>query len=208
MTETKVLQENMRLVYSIARRFIGRGVDLEDLVQIGVIGLIKASRGFDESFGTAFSTYAVPKITGEIRQFLRSDGPVKISRSLREKSTHIRKISDEFEKEHHRPPKLSEIAAQSGYTPEEIAECESTFQPLQNIDDCHALGDGGIEEQLALKLALSAAVKTLPEVQQQVIYLRFYKGLTQESIAKALNLTQVKVSRLLAKSLEKMRLFL
>ena len=210
----RMVVENSGLIWSVARRYFGRGVDADDLYQLGCMGFIKAIRGFDESFGTQFSTYAVPKIAGEIRRFLRDDGPVKVSRGLKERAALIHTAREKLTASLGRDPVLSELAAECGLSPEEIAEAELSAEPPQSIhktvgDDGplleNTMGDEGLEALLLDKLTLRAAVDTLPERERSVIFLRFYKNLTQDAAARVLGVSQVQVSRIERKAIGMLR---
>ncbi len=210
----RMIQENSGLIWSIARRYFGRGVDSDDLYQLGCVGFIKAVQGYDESFGTQFSTYAVPKISGEIRRFLRDDGAVKVSRSIKEKAQVIRSTKNMLEQRLGRDPTLSEISRETGFTVEEIAMTETATGPAEslqkeNSEDGftleHVLGDYGQEERLVERMALREAISALPEREQKVIALRFYHGLTQDATAKILGVSQVQVSRLERRAIEALR---
>lgn len=210
----RMIQENSGLIWSIARRYFGRGVDSDDLYQLGCVGFIKAVQGYDESFGTQFSTYAVPKISGEIRRFLRDDGAVKVSRSIKEKAQVIRSTKNMLEQRLGRDPTLSEISRETGFTVEEIAMTETATGPAEslqkeNSEDGftleHVLGDYGQEDRLVERMALREAISALPEREQKVIALRFYHGLTQDATAKILGVSQVQVSRLERRAIEALR---
>ena len=201
----QLVVENAGLIWSIARRYFGRGVDADDLYQLGCVGFLKAIQGFDESFGTQFSTYAVPKISGEIRRFLRDDGSVKVSRGLKEQAQQIRSARTRLEQSLGREPSLSELAVETGLTPEELACAEMAAEPTQSLQQEngeegfrleHVLGDLGIEETVIEHVALHDAIRTLPERERKVIALRFYHGLTQEACARVLGVSQVQISRL------------
>jgi RNA polymerase sporulation-specific sigma factor len=167
----RMLQENSGLIWSIARRYFGRGVDSEDLYQLGCMGFVKAIRGYDESFGTRFSTYAVPKIAGEIRRFLRDDGAVKVSRSVKEMAQNVRSSRHTLEQRLGREPTLSELSAETGISPEDIAMSETATGPAESLqresgEDGftleNVLGDYGQEERLVEQVALREAIDTLP----------------------------------------------
>lgn len=206
---------NSGLIWSIARRYFGRGVDPDDLYQLGCVGFLKAVSGFDPSFGTQFSTYAVPKIAGEIRRFLRDDGSIKVSRSIKERAHIIRSAKSALEQRFGREPTLSELSSETGVTIEEIAVAETaTGIPeslqketgedgftLENI-----LGDWCQEENLIEQVSLREAISTLPEKEQMVIRLRYYRGMTQEATARVLKVSQVQVSRLERRAVEQLRL--
>lgn len=209
----RLLTENAGLIWSVARRYYGRGVDPEDLYQLGCLGFVKAVRGFDPAFGTQFSTYAIPKIAGEIRRFLRDDGTVKVSRGLRERGGSVRQARDKLQAEMGREPTLSELSAETGLEPEEIAAVETANAPVASLQmDLgdgltleQTVGDEGMEEELLEKLALREAVRTLPERERQVVALRYFRGLTQEKSARILGVSQVQVSRIERKAMAQLR---
>lgn len=209
-----LIKENSGLIWSIARRFFGRGVEAEDLYQLGCLGFLKAIEGYDESFGTRFSTYAVPKIAGEIRRFLRDDGAVKVSRSIKERANIIRQARERLNQQFGREPLLSEVSEATGISPEDIAVAEiATEAPdslqRENSDDGFtlesALGVDGMEDAVVESIALREAISMLPEKEQMLIYLRFYKGLTQDKTARILGVSQVQVSRMEKKAIEFLR---
>lgn len=210
----QVLLENNGLIWSIVRRYYGRGVEPEDLYQLGCLGFLKAVQGFDPHFGTQFSTYAVPKIAGEIRRFLRDDGPMRVSRSLKEQGTLIRTARVELCTLLGREPTLRELSAHTALSPEEIAAAETAMDPVVSLQ--WETGDGGLtlegllttgseEESMVERIALRAALDELPDQERQVILLRYYKGLTQSRCAGILGVSQVQVSRLERRAIEKLR---
>ena len=209
----RILEENAGLIWGIVRRYYGRGVDPEDLYQLGCLGFLKAVRGFDPSFGCQFSTYAVPKIAGEIRRFLRDDGTVKVSRGLKERGGSIRAAREKLSAALGREPTLSELSAETGLTPEDIAAAEEANQPVASLQ--METGDGltlesllggdGFEEDLVEKDALRQAVKSLPEREQKVILLRYFRSFTQDRTAKVLGVSQVQISRIERKAMEHLR---
>ena len=210
----RLVTENAGLIWSVARRFFGRGTDPEDLYQLGCVGFLKAIEGFDESFGTQFSTYAVPKISGEIRRFLRDDGAVKVSRGVKEQAAKIKKARLLLEQQFGREPRLSELAEETGLSAEDIAFAETATGPADSIhresgEDGFTLelvlGDYGAEERMVEQVALRAAVEQLPERERQVIALRYFHGLTQQSCAKVLGVSQVQISRLERRAVEQLR---
>ena len=213
----RLISENSGLIWSVTRRFMGRGTELEDLYQLGCIGFLKAVDGFDPSFGTQFSTYAVPKIAGEIRRFLRDDGVIKVSRTLKEQSMTIRTVRNQLTAEFGREPTVGEISEKTGLTIEEIALAETATQGTESIS--RQMGEEGFslediltdtqtEEKLLEKIALRQAVSQLPEREAMVIGLRYFHGLTQERVAKVLDVSQVQVSRIEKKALEHLRMLL
>lgn len=210
----RLIVENSGLIWSIARRYFGRGIDPDDLYQLGCVGFIKAISGFDEEYGTQFSTYAVPKISGEIRRFLRDDGSVKVSRGVKERAQAIKNARGVMEQRLGREPTVSEIAEETGITVEDIATAETVTGPTESLnretgDDGftleHILGDYAHEERLIEHIALREAIRNLPEKEQRVIGLRFYHGMTQDKAAKVLGVSQVQVSRLERRAVEQLR---
>lgn len=210
----QILEENNGLIWSIVRRYYGRGVEPEDLYQLGCLGFLKAVRGFDPAFGTQFSTYAVPKIAGEIRRFLRDDGTVKVSRSLKERGISVRAVRNRLAGELGREPTISELAAETGLTPEEIATAETATEQVASLQAETGengltleglLGSGGMEEQVVERLALHAALEKLPEREREILLLRYYKGLTQSQTARVLGVSQVQVSRLERRGMGRLR---
>ena len=200
----QVLQENAGLLWSIVRRYYGRGVDPDDLYQLACLGFLKAVRGYDADFGTQFSTYAVPKIAGEIRRFLRDDGAVKVSRGVKERAMTIRAVRNRLQSQLGREPTLSELSEQTGLEPEEIAAAETAVEPVASLQMETGegltleslLGDGGMEETLVERMVLHRAMEQLPEQERKVLLLRYYKGLTQSNVARVIGVSQVQVSRL------------
>ena len=210
----KLLEENVGLIWSIVRRYYGRGVDAEDLYQLGCLGFLKAVRGFDPAYGTQFSTYAVPKIAGEIRRFLRDDGTVKVSRGVKERAQVIRLARDKLGHSLGREPTLSELAEETGLEAEEIAAAETATLSVASLQGESGedgftleavLGTDGMEERLIEQVALRDAIAALPEREQQVIGLRFYKNLTQERAARVLGVSQVQVSRIERRAMAHLR---
>ena len=209
----RLLEENAGLIWSVVRRYFGRGVDPEDLYQLGCLGFVKAVRGFDPAFGCQFSTYAVPKIAGEIRRFLRDDGTVKVSRGLRERGGSIRQARDRLQNDLGREPTLSELAEETGLEAEEIAAAETANAPVASLQmDLgegltldQLVGDEGMEEGVLEKLALREAVKSLPDREGQVVALRYFRGLTQDKTARILGVSQVQVSRIERKAMARLR---
>ena len=208
----QVLEENNGLIWSIVRRYYGRGVEPDDLYQLGCLGFLKAVRGYDPAFGTQFSTYAVPKIAGEIRRFLRDDGAVKVSRGMKERGVLVRGLRSRLCAELGREPALSELAEAAGLTPEEVAAAETATEPVISLQTETGeggltlegmLSGGGMEDGLVERLALRGALEELP--QREVLLLRYYKGLTQTRAARVLGVSQVQVSRLERRAVERLR---
>lgn len=209
-----LVQENAGLIWSIARRFVGRGTELDDLYQLGCLGFLKAVEGFDTSYGTQFSTYAVPKITGEIRRFLRDDGAVKVSRGIKEQAATIRITRNHLTAALGREPTVMEISRQTGFTPEEIALAEAATAATESIQKEsgeegfsleQVLTDTETEERMVERIALMQAIGKLPERESTVIHMRFFHGLTQQRVAKVLNVSQVQVSRIEKKALNHLK---
>ena len=209
----QVLTENVGLIWSIVKRYSGCGVDTDDLYQLGCIGFIKAVKGFDLTYGTQFSTYAVPKIAGEIRRFLRDDGSVKVGRSLREKGQTLCYTRERLRHTLGREPQLSELAQETGMTVEEVAAVKLANGPLESLQQEtidgltleSTLGTDSPEEGMVEKIALREAIDSLPERERITILLRFFRGMTQEQAARILKVSQVQVSRLERKGLAKLR---
>lgn len=210
----RLIEENSGLIWSIARRFFGRGTEADDLYQLGCVGFLKAISGFDESFGTQFSTYAVPKISGEIRRFLRDDGAIKVSRGIKEQAQQIKNARTQLEQKLGREPYLSELSEETGFTPEEIAFAETATGPAESLqreagDEGftleHILTDADGEEKMLESITLKLAVEKLPEKEKKTVFLRYYHGMTQDKAAKILGVSQVQVSRLEKKAMEHLR---
>ena len=213
----QLVLENAGLIWSIARRYFGRGVEADDLYQLGALGFLKAIAGFDTRYGTQFSTYAVPKIAGEIRRFLRDDGAVKVSRSVKERAGMIKKERQRLMGELGREPTLSELSDALGIPPEEIASAEMATGSAESIQ--RQTGEEGItledvlagpemEEGILERMALKQALSNLSEREQMVISLRYFHGLTQQKVAFMIGVSQVQVSRIEKKALERLRAFL
>ena len=210
----QVLVENNGLIWSIVRRYYGRGVEPEDLYQLGCLGFLKAVQGFDPGFGTQFSTYAVPKIAGEIRRFLRDDGPVKVSRGLKEQGFAVRNARALLSSRLGREPTVSELALETGLTPEEVAGAETAIEPVISLQS--ETGDAGLtlegllssgneEDSMVECIALRTALRTLPEQEQKIIALRYYRGMTQMQCARVMGISQVQVSRLERRAIVRLR---
>lgn len=209
-----LVTENSGLIWSVARRFIGRGTESDDLYQLGCLGFLKAVEGFDLEYGTQFSTYAVPKIAGEIRRFLRDDGAVKVSRSLKEQAMSIKVARNNLATVLGREPTILEISRQTGFTPEEIALAENATAATESIQREtgeegfsleNVLTDTESEEKMVERIALTQAITRLPEREAMVIKLRYFHGLTQERVARVLDVSQVQVSRIEKKALGHLR---
>ena len=209
----RLIEENGGLIWSIVRRYYGRGVEPEDLYQLGCLGFLKAVRGFDPAFGCQFSTYAVPKIAGEIRRYLRDDGAIKVSRGLKERGMAIRAARERLSASLGREPTLSQLSEATGLEPEEIAAAEEAGLPVASLQ--METGDGltlesvlgteGIEEGIVERESLRTAIAALPDRERQVILLRYYRGMTQDRAARVLGVSQVQVSRIERKAVERLR---
>lgn len=212
--DEQLLTENNGLIWSIARRYFGRGVEPDDLYQMASLGFLKAVRGFDDQYGTQFSTYAVPKIAGEIRRFLRDDGPVKVSRTLKDQARQLWQIQHEMETEFGREITISELADRAGVSVEEAAMAAQAACPVESLEQpageegmtlLDRLSGDSMEESLALRLSLHDAIAALPERLGQVISLRYGRELTQQQTARILGVSQVQISRLERKAIEELR---
>ena len=210
----RLVTENSGLIWSVAKRFIGRGTDTEDLYQLGCLGFLKAVDGFDLQFGTQFSTYAVPKISGEIRRFLRDDGAVKVSRSIKEQAATIKIARSQLTASLVREPTITEISEKTGFSPEEIAMAETATAATESIqresgEDGftleNILTDTESEEKLVEKISLLQAIEKLPEQERTVVNLRYFHGLTQERVARVIQVSQVQVSRIEKKALRNLK---
>ncbi|MFD2762284.1 RNA polymerase sporulation sigma factor SigF [Lentibacillus juripiscarius] len=210
-----LVEKNVRLVWSVVQRFINRGYDPDDLFQIGSIGLIKSIDKFDLSYDVRFSTYAVPMIIGEIQRFIRDDGSVKVSRSLKEAGNRIRKKRDELTKTLGRSPTVLEIAEALDITTEEVVHAEEAAKSPHSIHETVFENDGDpitLLDQIADddttwfdKLTLQEAIRGLNERERLILYLRYYKDKTQAEVAERLGISQVQVSRLEKKILQEMK---
>ena len=217
---TKLIEDNSRLVWSIVRRFNGRGYDIEDLYQIGSIGLIKAIQRFDTSFEVRLSTYAVPYILGEIKRFIRDDGPIKISRSIKELNIKIIELQKEYLNKYGKEITLEQLAKELKTSKEDIAMALDSARPVNSIEDSQyrdnktdktiSLIDqlsSGIDEEneITNRIAIKKLISELKDNEKEVILLRYYKGKTQMQVAKILGITQVQVSRIERKVLDNMK---
>ncbi len=204
-TET-LIRDNYTLVTSVAKRFTGRGVELEDLIQIGLIGMLKAIRSFDIERGNAFSTYAVPMIMGEIRKFLRDDGLIKVSRIKKQNGYNIMKAKDSFVSENGREPTVNELESITGFTKEEISESLDAISPVYSLsavigenedltlENSLATSENPFENEIE-RMALMETLNTLDPKWKKIIILRYFKCFSQQETADRLGMTQVKISR-------------
>jgi RNA polymerase sporulation-specific sigma factor len=211
-----IVQKNMRLVWSVVQRFLNRGYEPDDLFQIGSIGLLKSVDKFDLSYDVKFSTYAVPMIIGEIQRFIRDDGTVKVSRSLKETGNKIRKAKDDLSKRYGRVPTVAEIAAYLEITPEDVVLAQEASRTPSSIHETVYENDGDpitLLDQIADnsenkwfdKIALKEAIRELDERERLIVFLRYYKDQTQSEVASRLGISQVQVSRLEKKILQQMK---
>jgi len=210
----QLISENSGLIWSVAKRYLGRGTDADDLYQLGCLGFLKAVEGFDLEYGTMFSTYAVPKIAGEIRRFLRDDGAVKVSRTIKEQAVTIKTARNHLTNKLGREPTVIEISERTGLSPEEIALAETATSATESIqretgEDGftleNILSDTESEETMVERISLLQAIDHLPEREAMVIKLRYFHGLTQDRVSKVLSVSQVQVSRIEKKALQKLR---
>ena len=216
--EARLIEDNSGLIWSIVRRYYGRGAEPDDLYQLACVGFIKAVRGFDVSLGNEFSTYAVPMIAGEIRRFLRDDGIVKVSRTLKENSWKIRRESDLFRQRKGREPTVNELQECTGMTPEEIVQAMDFSVEVDSIDRTVHQSDGSeislldrlqVEntrtEELLNRVMLEQLLAELPEKERRLIIMRYLQDRSQTEVARMMGVSQVQVSRLEKKILKQMR---
>ncbi len=211
----KLMENNAGLVRSIAARFLGRGVELEDLLQIGSVGMLKAVRSYDASYNTAFSTYAVPLIIGEIRRYLRDDGMIRVGRKTRRLGAQILRVREEYIREHGSEPGVDELARLCEVDREELVFALDSTNPIASLNE--SMGDTGLTlettiadsedaiHSLTEKIALTSALDKLPHDWRKIVYLRYFKNMTQQQCAEKLGITQVKISREEKKILAKLR---
>ena len=217
---TKLIEDNSGLVWSIVRRFSGRGYEIEDLYQIGCIGLIKAIQRFDTSFEVRLSTYAVPYILGEIKRYIRDDGPIKVSRSIKELNVKIVELQKEYYNKYGKEITLEEIAKDLRTSKEEITMAMDSTRPVDSIEDAKYRDNKtdktisilenistGRDEQTEItnKIAIKNLINELDKQEKEIIMLRYYKQKTQMQVSKILGITQVQVSRIERKVLDNMR---
>ena len=217
---TKLLEDNNGLIWSIVRRFNGRGYDIEDLYQIGSIGFIKAIQRFDTSFEVRLSTYAVPYILGEIKRYIRDDGPIKISRSIKELNIKIQELQKEYFFKYGKEISLEEIAKQFKISKEEVTMVLDSTRPVDSIEDAQYKDNKtdktisildqistGKDEQTEIvnRIIIKNLISELNDKEREIILLRYYKQKTQMQVSKILGITQVQVSRIERKVLENMK---
>ena len=212
-----IFVNNAPLIKSIIRRFKGKGVEYDDLYQIACIGFLKAIKNYDETFGVKFSTYTVPMVIGEIKRYMRDNGAIKVSRTLKILANKINRYIDEYQAENNDSPDVGLIAKKFGITEEEVVVAlDSSRMPLSIFDKFQDEDDGqelidkipycDSEEKLLNKLQISKALSELSERERKIIVLRYYRDKTQSEIAESLGVSQVQVSRLENKIIEKIRL--
>jgi len=214
----QLVKDNMGLVWSIVKRFSGRGTDNEDLFQIGALGLIKAIDKFDTSFEVKFSTYAVPVITGEVKRFLRDDGMVKVSRSLKELSYRAYLAKEQLEKRLGRDPTVQEISKELNIPVEELTMALDASADVESLQKIIYQSDGSDisledripeeenpQERMLNRLLLEELLRYLEPQERQLIYMRYFQEMTQGAIAKKLGISQVQVSRMEKRILKKMK---
>lgn len=213
----KLIQGNFPLIKSIVKNFQNKGVDYEDLYQIGCVGFLKAINNFDVKFDVKFSTYAVPMIAGEIKRFLRDDGNIKISRAIKTLWLKIKSFIDVYEKLHNQSPTIEEIATALCVSPEEVVYAQESSRQILSLDaqvdemsnNSQSVIDRVVEEDkseiLLDKLLLKDAISSLPEREKKIVLLRYYRGKTQNEVAMMLGVSQVQVSRIETKIIEKLK---
>lgn len=209
-----LVEENVGLIWSVAKRFNGRGVEMDDLYQLGCIGFLKAVDGFDLGFGTQFSTYAVPKIAGEIRRFLRDDGTVKVSRGIKERAAVINAARSKLLQDLGREPTVLELSAYTSITAEDIAVALTATAGVESFQQSNGedgfsleniLSDTQSEESLVEQISLRQAIRNLPDRESLVIHLRYFHGLTQQRVSVVLGVSQVQVSRIEKRAIERLK---
>ncbi len=206
--ESALVEENLGLVRQVARRFLDRGTEYEDLVQIGTIGMVKAIRSFSLERGTAFSTYAVPLIVGEIRRHLRDDGPIKVSRIYKRQGISLIHEKNRILAEEGRDPGIAELAERCGVSVEEAAISLDSISPVTSLSDFvygedsvtyeGVIADSDSEnesEKICDRIALAQCITRLPPLWRKIVLMRYYRNMTQQQTASVLGLTQVKISR-------------
>ncbi len=219
VSRDRVLTENTALIWSIVRRFLNRGYEGEDLFQIGCIGMLKAIDRFDVEYNVAFSTYAVPLIAGEIRRFLRDDGIIKISRTIKENQNKIIAETEKFRETNHVEPTIEQLSELCSLSKEDVVTAIESLRNVESIDkEADSTGDGNSvsimdrlvdktnhENMVVDRLLIRQLLDTLEEKERNIIILRYYKNKTQSDIAKEIGITQVQVSRLEKKILKKLK---
>lgn len=212
-----LFNKNTGLVRHVMKRFLSRGLEAEDLFQIGAVGLLKAIDKFDTDYGVCFSTYAVPMIVGEVQRFLRDDGPIKVSRGIKENLNRLRGVREQLAQRLGREPTIAELSAESGISAEDIVlafesgrEVESIYKTVYETDDSELclvdmLGENAESDDVLDRLFVEGLLEGLGERERRLIVLRFFENRTQVQTAKALGMSQVQVSRMEKKVLLQMR---
>ena len=212
----ELIRINYPLAASLSRRFIGRGVEADDLLQLALFGMLKAIKSFDPERGCAFSTYAVPLIIGEIRKFMRDDGLIKVSRENKKNAAVLLRLREEYSRENGREPHIDELCALSGFDRETVIVALDCSKPVASISD-PLTDEGGFTVENLLsdnsasiektfdRIALSDALSRLPEQWRKIIVMRYFRDMSQQQTAEALGLSQVKVSREEKKIIERLR---
>ncbi len=213
----KLVKDNIALVKSVVKKYLNRGIEYDDLYQLGCMGLIKCIKKFDTSYDVEFSTYAVPMIVGEIKRFLRDDGIIKVSRSLKEYAVKIDRARREFANKNGREPTLCELADETGIKTEDIVmsleavrPCVSIYEPIHGEDSDICIMDRIEDEKSTIqgtvdKIMLKEMLEALPDEEKKLILLRYFKDMTQTQTAKILNISQVQVSRMESRIMKKLK---
>jgi RNA polymerase sporulation-specific sigma factor len=209
-----IVNQNIGLVKNLAMKYAVGSYEIEDLMQIGFVGLVKAIERFDTSFDVMFSTYAVPMILGEIKRYIRDDGKIKISRQLKIEMKNLKNIQQEYYNKYGKSPKISYLASQLEVTTEHVMEILEAIDSLANVEslDNQLLPEGAHyteyvdeEQQNVNIIDLKTAIKELENRERQIIILRYFKDMTQQQVAKILGISQVQVSRIEKKVLQRMK---
>jgi len=209
-----LVRDNIALVKYIVKRYLGRGKEYDDLYQLGCMGLVKAIRNFDTGYGVAFSTYAVPVIMGEIRRFLRDDGAIRVSRSIREKAKFVMDCIQKYEEIYQKHPSIERISEQTGLSREDVLLAMNALKPMRSLDES-LTGDGAMtlrdtigtdpSEKIDKRLEMQRLLKNLPEKEKQLLIRRYFHRHTQTEIARDMGISQVQVSRMESRLIEKLR---
>ena len=217
LAKEKLIQGNYPLIKSIVKHYLGRGVEYEDLYQIGMLGFLKAINNFDESFDVKFSTYAVPMINGEIKRFLRDDGMIKISRAIKTLGTKVKRYVEEYQKTHNDMPQISQIAKELDAEEEDIVVALESSRTLISIDakiDESDSNSGLVVDKIIIEdnserlidnIALKEAIKNLSERDRKILLLRYFRDKTQSEVAEIMQVSQVQISRIESKILQMLK---
>lgn len=217
LAKEELLKGNYPLIKSVVKHYLGKGVDYDDLYQIGSLGFLKAINNFDEKFDVKFSTYAVPMISGEIKRYLRDDGIVKVSRAIKTLSIKVKKFTDEYQKEHNTMPQIGVIAEALGEEESDVVLALESSKSLISIDakineadsnsglvvDKLVVEDG--TDKLMDNIALREAIKVLPEREKKILLLRYFRDKTQSQVAEIMQVSQVQISRIESKILQTLK---